>query len=253
MPALKAVHADGENQLLESCMHCFLHRDCLPALVDRSHSHKMNEWIEHLKPIQSNAYIFRQEDLFHSIYFLKSGAVKTYTIAYDGQEKITGFYLPGEVFGIDGFSTGCYVSSAKALETTAICSFKFNRLQKLSNECADLQSCLFKVMSHEIQMQQQWLILLSKYSAEERVVFFLKNLSDRMRKRRLSKTCFHLPMSRIDIANFLGLSVETVSRTFTRLQQRGAIVIKGRLVDIKDFSEFDSYWGIGDSCQILNR
>jgi CRP/FNR family transcriptional regulator len=156
-------------------------------------------------------------------------------ISEDGEKQVTGFYLPGEVVALDSVSTNHYSCSAEALERSSLCEIPLNRLEELAARIPSLQQHFFQLMSHEIQSGQQMSMLLSRRTAEERLASFLLSLSTRFNRRRLSPTHFRLPMARNDIANYLGLAVETVSRVLTRFQKQELVLFHGRnctLVDI---------------------
>jgi len=186
------------------------------------------------KPIQRNKTVFEAGDKFSSLYTVRSGAVKTFSVDREGDEHVIGFYLPGEMFGLDAINSGHHISSAKALETTAVCEIPFNRLEELSRRIPSMQSHMYRLLSHEISEDQQLQLLLGKKTAEERIGSFLLGLSSRYRQRHLSPTSFRLPMARTDIGNYLGLAVETVSRIFTRLQKNDILKVDGKEVCILD-------------------
>jgi len=186
------------------------------------------------KPIQRNKTVFEAGDKFSSLYTVRSGAVKTFSVDREGDEHVIGFYLPGEMFGLDAINSGHHISSAKALETTAVCEIPFNRLEELSRRIPSMQSHMYRLLSHEISEDQQLQLLLGKKTAEERISSFLLGLSSRYRQRHLSPTSFRLPMARTDIGNYLGLAVETVSRIFTRLQKNDILKVDGKEVCILD-------------------
>ena len=164
----------------------------------------------------------------------QSGAIKTVMVSERGDEKILGFYLPGEMFGLDGISRGSYSCSAIALERSSVCEVPFERLEDLARELPHLQRHLFRLMSREISGAEELGMLLSKNTAEERIISLLLTLSSRHARRKLSPTEFRLPMPRGDIGNFLGLAVETVSRVLSRLQKVGLVKFTGRNVKILD-------------------
>lgn len=178
--------------------------------------------------------LFSQNELFSSAFIVKSGAVKTVKVSERGDEKILGFYLPGEMFGLDGISRGSYSCSAIALERSSVCEIPFTRLEDLARELPHLQHHLFQVMSREISGAEDLGMLLSKNTAEERIISLLLTLSSRHSRRKLSPTRFRLPMPRGDIANFLGLAVETVSRVLTRLQKQELMALNGRNIELRD-------------------
>lgn len=232
-PALKA-----------SCGDCALFKLCMPIAVNGANLSKLDAIIEQKRPVSRGANIYRQDDQFEAIYVVRTGAIKTYSISEDGQEQITGFYMPGEVFGIDGLNTGRHSNWAKALEATSVCKIPFNQLEKLSAEIPSLQRYLFQIMSQEIQTEQQLMLLLSKRTAEERIAAFLMSLSSRFQKRRLAAYAFRLPMSRIDMGNYLGLAVETVSRILTRFQQQEILAVNGKEVEITNVEKMQEFANI---------
>ncbi|MAR91089.1 MAG: fumarate/nitrate reduction transcriptional regulator Fnr [Pseudomonadota bacterium] len=217
-----------------SCTDCSLNPICLPVAVDNKQLDELDRIIKRSKPMKKGEHLFRASDPFASIYAVRSGTIKTYSVTEDGEEQVTGFYLPGEVLGIDGINTNVHSNSAKALETAAVCEIPFDKLEVLSAQIPSLQRHFFQLMSREIQADQQLIMLLSKKSAEERIASLLLSISARHTKRGLSASGFRLPMSRNDIGNFLGLAVETVSRVFTRLQKQGVIHVDGKEVEVLD-------------------
>ncbi|MDX1694385.1 MAG: fumarate/nitrate reduction transcriptional regulator Fnr [Ketobacteraceae bacterium] len=217
-----------------SCSDCSLNPICLPVAVKAQELDSLDKIIKRSKPLKKGEHLFRASDDFRSIYAVRSGTLKTYSVTEDGEEQVTGFYLPGEILGIDGIGSNAHSNSAKALESAAVCEIPFDKLEELSTAIPSLQHHFFKLMSQEIQADQQLIMMLSKKSAEERIASLLMSISARHQKRGLSPTVFRLPMSRNDIGNFLGLAVETVSRVFTRLQKQSVIAVEGKEVEICD-------------------
>ncbi len=220
-----------------SCSDCSLNPICLPVAVNAKELDELDEIIKRSRPLKKGEHLFRASDPFSSIFAVRSGTIKTYSVSEDGEEQVTGFYLPGEVLGVDGISTNQHSNSAKALETAAVCEIPFDKLEVLSAKIPSLQRHFFQLMSREIQADQQLIMLLSKKSAEERIASLLLSISTRHAKRGLSASGFRLPMSRNDIGNFLGLAVETVSRVFTRLQKQGIILVDGKEIEVLQMRE----------------
>ena len=220
-----------------SCNDCSLNPSCLPVAVKSQELDSLDRIIKRSKPLKKGGHLFRASDDFRSIFAVRSGTIKTYSVTEDGEEQVTGFYLPGEILGIDGIGTNVHSNSAKALEASAVCEIPFDKLEELSVAIPSLQHHFFKLMSQEIQADQQLIMLLSKKSAEERIAALLMSISARHQKRGLSPVSFRLPMSRNDIGNFLGLAVETVSRVFTRLQKQGVIAVEGKEIEICDHKQ----------------
>ena len=194
----------------------------------------VDEAVKRSKPIQKNQALYEVGEAFSSIFAVRSGAVKTFTIDEDGEEHVIGFYLPGELVGLDAIGTDNYNNTAKALETSSLCEIPFSSMAELSQKISNLQVHMYNLLSKEIREDQELQMLLSKKTAEERIAAFLFNLAERYRARKLSATLFRLPMVRTDIANYLGLAVETTSRIFTRLQQQDVIAVKGKEVEVLD-------------------
>ena len=215
-------------------MNCNLKGLCLPLAMDIKDIDRLNNIIQRSRPIQGGEHLYRSGDKFTSIYALRSGSIKTYMIDDSGIEQITGFFLPGEVLGFDGIDNSSYGCNVVALETSTVCEIPFNRLEELSMQMPGLQRHFFQLMSREIETNHQMLLTLSKKNAEGRVATLLLSLSQRFSHRKLSPNAMRLPMSRMDIGNFLGLTIETVSRTFSRLQKEDIIDVDGREVLIKD-------------------
>ena len=165
---------------------------------------------------------------------MRSGSVKGYSITDNGQEQVTGFYFPGEILGMDGIAKNHHASSARALETSSICEIPFDKLGELSQRIPSLQKHFFQLMSQEIAEDQQLLTLLSKNTADQRVAALLLSISARNKRRKLSAANFRLPMSRTDIGNYLGLTVETVSRVFSRFQKLGVLGVDNKEITIID-------------------
>ena len=197
----------------------------------------LDDIVKRGRPLKKGDYLFRQGDSFSSVFAVRSGSLKTYSVSDCGEEQITGFHLPSEFVGLSGVDTELYPTSAIALETTSICEIHFERLEELRATLPQLRRQLMRIMSREIRDDQQMMMLLSKKTADERIATFLVNLSARFSARGYSATQFRLAMSRNEIGNYLGLAVETVSRVFTRFQQAGLIEAEGKEIKITNNEE----------------
>ena len=217
-----------------ACNNCALHQICLPIGLDRRDLEKLEEIIRRQRPLKRGEHLFRQDDEFHAVYAVRSGSLKTYTLTSDGNEQISGFYLPGELVGLDAIGLGRHPSSARVLETASFCEIPFDQLEELSGILPSLRHQLLGLMSKEIFCDETMLMVLGKNSAESRLATFLLNLSNRFRDRGFSPVEFRLHMSRNDIGNYLGLAVETVSRLFTRFQEQGLLEAKGKHIRLRD-------------------
>jgi len=205
------------------CQTCALNALCLPLSLNDTDMDRLDEIIRRGRPIQKGALLFQQGEPFQSVYAVRTGALKTFTLTASGEEQITGFHLASELVGLSGYDSGTYPLTAKALETTTVCEIPIAQLDQLSNELPELRRQIMRTMSGEIRHDQSMMMLLSKKNAEERIASFLVDISQRFARRGFSHTQFRLSMSRVDISNYLGLAVETVSRVFTRFQKIGLI------------------------------
>ena len=222
------------NGAKTSCQYCSLSNLCLPLALDHSDMDKLDEVVNRDRILNRGEQMFTQSAPFRSCFAVKSGAIKTSVITEAGEEQITGFFMPGDLVGLDSMSDDTHASSASALERTSVCEIPVDELEKLAHIMPELQHHMFHLMSQEIRNGHQLSVLLSKNTAEERIAALLLSLSSRFHRRKLSSTHFSLPMARNDIANFLGLAVETVSRVFTRFQNQGLIRARGRDIELLD-------------------
>jgi CRP/FNR family transcriptional regulator len=191
------------------------------------------------RPLQRGDSLYRVGDRFHSLFAVRSGALKTIMITPDGDEQIIGFHMPGELLGFDGLSD-YYNCNAVALERTSVCDLPLNRVEELSRVIAGLHRQLCSIMGRELNTDQAMLLLLAKLSADDRLAAFLLSLSKRFAQRGFSESRFILAMSRHDIANYLGLAPETVSRVFARFQQDGLLSVNRREIEIHDMDTLRS-------------
>ncbi|MBA4289870.1 MAG: transcriptional regulator FNR [Pseudomonas sp.] len=216
------------------CKDCSLASLCLPLSLNLEDMDALDEIVKRGRPMKKGEFLFRQGDAFNSVFAVRAGALKTFSLSDGGDEQITGFHLPSELVGLSGMDSEIYPVSAMALETTSVCEIPFERLDELAVQLPQLRRQLMRIMSREIRDDQQMMLLLSKKTADERIATFLVNLSARFRARGFSANQFRLAMSRNEIGNYLGLAVETVSRVFTRFQQNNLLEAEGKEVHIID-------------------
>jgi CRP/FNR family transcriptional regulator len=203
--------------------------------------------IERKKPVHKNDYLFRAGDTNRSIYAVLSGSVKTLVDNPNGEEQIVGFHLPGELLGMDGFSGDSHTCSAVALETSSVCEFPLESLDEVCHVVPSIQYAMRRIMGREVTKDHAMLLLLGRMSAEEKLASFLISLSKRMAQRHWKPSEFNLTMPRQDIANYLGLAVETVSRLFAHLQDAEIIEVDRRRVNICDMERLQAIVGDSDA------
>ncbi|GIZ13535.1 fumarate/nitrate reduction transcriptional regulator Fnr [Pseudomonas sp. NCCP-436] len=228
----ESIKLRGQHQA--HCKDCSLAALCLPISLNMEDMDALDEIVKRGRPLKKGEFLFRQGDTFGSVFAVRSGALKTFSLSDAGEEQITGFHLPSELVGLSGVDGERYPVSAQALETTSVCEIPFERLDDLALQLPQLRRQLMRIMSREIRDDQQMMLLLSKKTADERIATFLVNLSARFRARGFSANQFRLAMSRNEIGNYLGLAVETVSRVFTRFQQNKLLEAEGKEVRILD-------------------
>ncbi len=216
------------------CHDCSMGSLCIPFTLNTAELELLDNIIERKKPIQKGEQIFKSGDPLKSLFAIRSGTVKSYTITEQGDEQITGFHLAGDVIGFDGIHAQAHQSFAQALETSMVCEIPFHVLDELSGVMPKLRQQIMRLMSNEIMSDQEMILLLSKKNAEERLAAFISNLANRFGSRGFSPKEFRLTMTRGDIGNYLGLTVETISRLLGRFQKSELIEVKGKYITILD-------------------
>ncbi len=181
-------------------------------------------------------YLYRSGSKFGSLYAIRTGFFKTQVLHEDGREQVTGFQMAGEIIGLDAISTDVHTCDAVALEDSEVCELPFNQLEALSRQLPALQRHLHKIMSREIVRDQGIMLLLGSMRAEERLAAFLLNLSQRFAARGYSASSFRLRMTRQEIGSYLGLKLETVSRTLSYFQETRLIDVHNKSIELLDMS-----------------
>jgi len=179
-------------------------------------------------------HLFRAHERFHDIFVVRSGAAKTYVIQPSGEEQVIGFHMPGDIVGLDAIDSGQHPCNAMVLDTSCVCPLPFEQVVQLGARSAAIQSRLTRRLSRRIVDNEALLQILGQKTAEQRMAAFLLHISTKQHNLGLSATDINLPMARADIASYLALAVETVSRVLTRLQDRGLLKVTRNLVQILD-------------------
>jgi len=218
--------------LSESCKTCSLAELCLPRGLHNEELQQLDDIIKTRRVIHTGDALFKQGSDNGSIYAVRSGSVKTFTIIESGEEQILGFHLPGEIVGLAGLDQSIHNCSSVALETSSVCELPLDELESICVQVPSLHKQLLKLISREISQDHKMLLLLAKKNSDQRVATFLLSLSGRFQLRGLSSESFILSMSRQDIANYLGLAVETISRILTKFSEDGVVVVTRRSIQI---------------------
>jgi len=226
-----------------ACQDCSLYRLCLPLGLHYNELNKLDQIITRSQSYKRGQSLFSAENAFKSLYVVRSGSFKTTISASDGREQVTGFYFPGEFIGLDAIHHESYQSTAKALESSSVCELPYDSLQEIGKEMPQLQIQLLTRLSKELAGDKSLMLLLGKKTSDEKLATYLLSLSKRFHDRGFSATDFQLSMSRGDIANHLGLAVETVSRIFSRFQDDGLISIAGKAISLQDMDKLKALCG----------
>jgi len=237
------------DRLKVSCGQCNLSELCFPHGMNPEDMSQLDAVVEQRKPLQKNDYLYREGDKTNAIYAVRSGSVKTMTESPNGDEQIVGFHLPGELLGMDGFADGTHTCNALALETSSVCELPLDLLENLCHDLPGLQKQMRRIMGKEVNNDHKLLLLLGKMTAEERLASFLLSLSRRMEERHWKGNEFNLMMPRQDIANYLGMAVETVSRLFASFQSEKIIEVDRRHITILDMASLKAMVGESDSAK----
>ncbi|MFC4654472.1 fumarate/nitrate reduction transcriptional regulator Fnr [Rheinheimera marina] len=217
-----------------NCQHCGFSQLCLPFTLSTTELDTLDEIIERKKPYHKSDYLFESGKKLTALYAVRSGSFKTYTLTESGEEQITGFHLPGDVIGFDAIGEQQHPSYAQALETAMVCEIPFSQIDQLMDQLPKLRQQLMRLMSQDISGDQQMLLLLNRKNAEEKLAAFLANLANRFGNRGFSRKEFRLSMTRGEIGNYLGLTVETISRLLGRFHKDELILVDGKLITIVD-------------------
>lgn len=207
------------------CGNCSLKEICMPVGLQEEDFNKIHTVIKQSRRLKKGEFLFHAGEAFVSVYAIRTGFFKTTVSTQDGRDQVTGFFMSGELVGTDGISLNKYACDAVALEDSEVCELPFERMDELSQKLPMLNMHFLRLMSREIVRDQSVMLLLGNMRAEERLAAFLLNLSQRLQHRGFSASDFILRMSRDEIGSYLGLKLETVSRTLSRFNQNGWIAV----------------------------
>ena len=223
-----------------ACSSCNLRELCLPVGLTRENLDRLDTLVATRRSVGRGETLFRAGDAFAALYAVRTGFFKTCVTSEDGRDQVTGFQMAGELLGLDGISTDTHTCDAVALEDSQVCTIPYDDLENLSREFSELQHQFHKIMSREIVRDHGVMLLLGSMRAEERLAAFLLNLTQRLRARGFSSTALVLRMTREEIGSYLGLKLETVSRTFSKFQDDQILEVKQRQIRIVDQEKLES-------------
>ena len=206
----------------------------MPVGLNDIELQKIDDLIGTRRKVKRNETLFRNGEKFVSLYAIRTGFFKTCVATEDGRDQVTGFQMAGEIMGLDGIVNDHHSCDAVALEDAEVCVMPFEKIEELSREVTSLQHHIHKIMSREIVREHGVMLLLGSMRAEERLAAFLLNLVQRLHARGFSQSELILRMTREEIGSYLGLKLETVSRTFSKFVEEGIVEVKQRHVRILD-------------------
>ncbi len=215
-----------------ACSNCNLRELCMPLGLNERELERVDEVVATRRKITRGDHLFRNGDSFNALYAIRTGFFKTRISTEDGRDQVTGFQMAGEIIGLDGIVSDRHTCDAVALEDAEVCVMPFERIEELSREITALQRHVHKIMSREIVRENGVMLLLGSMRAEVRLAAFLLNLVQRLHARGFSQSELVLRMTREEIGSFLGLKLETISRTFSKFADDGIIEVKQRHVRI---------------------
>ena len=222
------------NSLQALCPNCKLSDLCLPYGLQENEVKQLTTIVKKKRPLETDGFLYWQGDECQSLFVVKSGSFRSFKTDVNGNEQTISFHLPGELMGLEALNHKSFTCSTVALENSSVCELALSRLSDLCSKLPNLQMQILRILGKEIASGHDQIVLLGHHSAKERMAIFLLSLSCRYGALGFSGTEFNLSMPRHDIANFLGLTAETVSRQLADLGKLGAITVKQRSVRIND-------------------
>jgi len=219
------------------CSNCVMGRYCLPLGLSSKESELIDQLVEKKIKLEKGEMLYSQGESFHSIFSIRYGSVKSEYSLPDGCVQILNFHLPGEIIGLDGIGKNQYESDCTALENTEVCVLDFNKFEDLAKEIPTLQKHLHQILSREITQDQKHLLTLGHLNADQKLAYFLINLAERLKEREQHFLDLHLSMSREEMGSYLGIKIETVSRTLSKLIESKCIEVNQRHIKIIDLQK----------------
>lgn len=227
-PAGLVAARTQKDESKQSCNGCSLRNLCLPNGLAEANMAKLDTIIVRRRRVPRDGQLYRMESPFRSLYAVKVGHFKTQRFDENGTRQITGFQMPGELLGMDAIAGGRHQCDSVALEDSEVCEIPFEELKQLMADIPVLLRHFHRLMSQEIRREQSLMIMLSNMHAAQRVATFLLNLSSGYKARGYSPTTFELRIKREEIADYLGLTIESISRLLSKLQKTKYIEISRR-------------------------
>ncbi|WP_163933015.1 helix-turn-helix domain-containing protein [Paraferrimonas sp. SM1919] len=219
-----------------TCNHCQFNTLCLPGHLGHNDVELFQRHLQRTPVFHKGDNLYKTGELFSGIYVVVSGTVKAFKLDASGQKQIIDFYHAGEVIGLDSISSDTYKTTAVALDTCVLCKLPFAHFDELSINIPEVARLLLNLMSSQLNNTSIVHLNLNQKTAQQKLAYFLIELDSRLKNRVTSANSFILAMTRTDIGNYLGLTIETVSRFINKLQKDNLIKITGKQVEIIDLN-----------------
>jgi CRP/FNR family transcriptional regulator len=217
------------------CSTCAMRHLCMPEGLCASDVAKLENIISVTRRVKRGDPLFRAGDRFDALFALRSGSIKTIITHDSGREQVTGLLLAGDALGFEGIEEGEHMCDAVALEDSTVCVVPYPLFERMCRETDALQKRLHRMMSHALNRGANHVARLGLLRADERVARLLLDMSSRLSRRGYASSEFTLRMTRDDMGSYLGMTLETVSRTLSRFDKSGLIEARGKFIRIRDF------------------
>ena len=216
------------------CPNCALSEWALSGFLAPAEASYFSKQIVHGRTVKRHDYVHRSGTALASLSVINSGFLKSCLIARNGNVQVTGFSMRGDIIGLDALGIGVHQCDTIAIQDTRLCGINYLYFEKLAHDIPALQHLFHQKMGAEIARSHELMASIGVMQADERIVQFLLDLSERFAAIGCSKVRFRLPMQRQEISEYLGLKLETVCRSLSRLQEADAIAIDGKDIEIKN-------------------
>ncbi|GAB4169529.1 MAG: fumarate/nitrate reduction transcriptional regulator Fnr [Wenzhouxiangellaceae bacterium] len=230
----RLIDIDSARTGSVSCTQCALFDLCFAHELTEKRRHELEEIVHRQRPLPRDQHLYLSGDKLKRICVVQAGMVKSYRLSSEGDEIITGFHLPGEMIGLDAIGTGEHPEYAVALEDSRYCEIPFPAFERMLDQHPEIGRLMLRLLALDMSSARETALVIGRMEARPRIAMFLLDLSRRLERRGADATRFRLAMDRRDIANYLGLTVETVSRIFSGMQRDGLIRARGKAIQLLD-------------------
>lgn len=224
-------HAFDIESLATACRDCALGDLCLPHGMSADDIELLEKQVETVGPLARGVPIVEPGQAYEQLYAVKSGVLKSYRYTADGDEQVLGFHFPGELFGLDAIYPEEHRFYVSPLVESSVCAIGATRLNAVADAVPAFRRQLTRLMSMELNSRSTF---ARDMQADQAIAAFLLDLSSRFKERALDANNIMLPMTRRDIANYLRLRTETVSRVFRKFQDCGWLSVDKQLVTLNN-------------------